>query len=113
MQRNENGSVTLTDPEQIVGDFYSYLRDDRGMSPEQAYGFLWQLPWQVLTRQFLEYLEEGRDSVLPDPAHFPPVQYREVRVDGPVTWNDEQLLPGEDTVSEVAAIADAETPPFI
>src|SRR5215471_3814949 len=62
MERISDDTVKLTDDEQILGDFYQYLRTTRGMTDEQAMAFLDTVSAKavrVLTGDFLAYLTDG------------------------------------------------------
>ena len=62
MNRIDSNTVELTPDEQIVGDFYSYLREERGMLPQEAAQYLTELGSKlgsVMTRELIDYEDEG------------------------------------------------------
>lgn len=62
MKRIDDRTVRLSDDEQILGDFYQYLRTERGMTDEQAMKYLERvssLAGRLIVGDFLAYLTDG------------------------------------------------------
>jgi len=60
MKRLDESTVELTDDEQIIGDFFMFLVEERGMTPVEAITYLENIGDKVntvLTYKFLEYLD--------------------------------------------------------
>jgi len=62
MKRISDTEVQLTDDEMILGDFYQYLRTERGLTDEQAMAYLERvssLAGRLIHGEFLAYLTDG------------------------------------------------------
>ena len=72
MERIDENTVKLTDDEQIIGSFYKWLREERGMHMTDAAVFLQEMPAKarnVLQGEFLLYLEDMDDDVTLSASH--------------------------------------------
>lgn len=61
MERISEDTIQLDEDEQIIGDFYTFLRFERGMTDEQAKAFLRAVPEKLLllTPEYLGFLTDG------------------------------------------------------
>jgi hypothetical protein len=68
MQRIDASTVKMSADEQIIGDFYLYLREERGMNRFATFTYLRQLnPRGVLTEELMDYLDDI-DQPVPEPV---------------------------------------------
>jgi hypothetical protein len=73
VRRIDENTVQLTDEEQILGDFYAFLRTERGMTRQEAVKLLTMPESEVLgilTTELMDYEDDVQQLPGDSPGHY-------------------------------------------